>query len=59
MHSFCLLTLMELILIPNCGLLHLHSNDMNSLNSSFLEKKIVAISIIVVIKNQLTNSVIR
>ena len=29
MHSFCLLTLMELILTPNCGLLCLDYNDMN------------------------------
>ena len=31
MHSFCWLTSMELILIPNCSLLYLHSNDVNSL----------------------------
>ena len=28
MHSFCLLTSLELIHIPNCSLLCLHSNDM-------------------------------
>ena len=39
MHSFCLLTSMELILIPNCSLLYLHSNDMNSSKSLFLKKK--------------------
>ena len=27
MHSFCLLASMELILIPNCTLMNLHSND--------------------------------
>ena len=31
MHSFCLLTLMELIVRPNCSLLYLHSNGMNCL----------------------------
>ena len=36
MRSFCLLASMELILIPNCSLLYLHSNDMNSLKSSLL-----------------------
>ena len=35
MCSFYLLTSMELILIPNCSLLYLHSNDMHSL---FLKK---------------------
>ena len=38
MCSFCLLTSMELILIPNCSLFYLHSNDMNSLKSLFLKK---------------------
>ena len=38
-HSFCLLTSMELIPIPNCKLLYLHSNDMKSLKSLFLKKK--------------------
>ena len=37
MRSFCLLASMELILIPNCSLLYLHSNDMNSLKSLFLK----------------------
>ena len=31
MRSFCLLTSVELIFIANCSLLHLHSNDINSL----------------------------
>ena len=31
LHSYCLLTSMELILRPNNSLLHLQSNDMNSL----------------------------
>ena len=35
MSSFCLLTSMGLILISNCSLLHLHSNDMNSWKSFF------------------------
>ena len=30
MHSFCLLPSMEPILVPNCSILYLHSNDMNS-----------------------------
>ena len=39
MCSVCLLTSMELILIPNCSLLYLHSNNMNSLKSIFMKKK--------------------
>ena len=38
MRSFCLLTSMELILIPNCSLLHLHSNDTKSLRNYSLKK---------------------
>ena len=41
MHSFCLLASMELILISNCSLLHLYSNDMNSL-------KVIKIIIIII-----------
>ena len=37
MHSFCLLTSMALIPIPNCSLLH--CNNMNSLKRLFLEEK--------------------
>ena len=37
MRSFCLLASMELILGPNCSLLNLHSNDMNSLKSLSLK----------------------
>ena len=49
MRNFCLLTSIELVLIPNCSLLNLHSNDINSLKSSFL-KKVIAINIIVIKK---------
>ena len=38
MHSFCLLASMKRILIPNCSILYLHSNDMNSLKRLFLKK---------------------
>ena len=38
MHSFCLLTSVELILVPNCSLLHVHSNNMNSLINVFMKK---------------------
>ena len=38
LRSLCLLTLMELILIPNGSLVYLHSNDINSLKSLILEK---------------------
>ena len=37
-HSFCLLGSMGLIPIPNCSLLHLHSNDTNNLKSLLLKK---------------------
>ena len=46
MHSFCLLTSMKLILIPNCSSLYLHSNDVNSLKSLLLNK-VIAINIII------------
>ena len=36
----CLLTSMELILIPNCSLLYLHSNDVNHLKSFILKEKL-------------------
>ena len=39
MCSFCLLTSMELILVPNSSLLYLHSNNMNSLTILYLKKK--------------------
>ena len=42
MRNFCLLTTMELILIPNCSLLYLHYNGMNNLESLFLKKKVIA-----------------
>ena len=38
MLNSCLLTSTELILTPDCNLLHLHSNDMNSLKIVFLKK---------------------
>ena len=45
MHSFCLLTSMELLPIPNFNLLYLDSNDMNNLKTLFLKKKrVIAIS---------------
>ena len=54
MHSFCLLTSMELTLIPDCSLLYLHSNDMNSLKSVFKKKKrVIAINIIVIKKTRI------
>ena len=53
MRNFCLHTSKELILIPNCSLLYLHSNDTNSLESLVLE--ILAINIILVI-NIIQNS---
>ena len=37
-YSFCFLASMELILIPNCSLLYLHSNNTNSLKSVFMKK---------------------
>ena len=47
MHSFCLLASMELILSPNCSLLHLHSEDINSLNwKCFPLKKGISMNII-------------
>ena len=48
MHNFFhLLTSVELILVPNCSILYLHSNNINSLKSLF-EIKVTAINIIVV-----------
>ena len=35
-HSFCLLTSLELVLILNCSLLYFHSNIMNSLKRFIL-----------------------
>ena len=48
MHSFCFLTLLELIHIPHCSLLHLYSNDLNSLKYIhekylYIVKKIIII----------------
>ena len=40
MHMLCLLTSMELILIPNCGLLCLDYNDMNCFKICVLKKKL-------------------
>ena len=37
MRSFCLLTAMEQIIIPNCSLLCLDSNDMKSFKNLFLK----------------------
>ena len=48
--SFCLLASIEQILVPNCSLLYLHSNDMNSLKKLFLKRKVTAINIIVIKK---------
>ena len=45
MRSFCLLASMQLILIPNCSLLYLHSNGVNSLKNVFLKKKYIYIYI--------------
>ena len=39
MHSFCWLASMELILIPNCSLLYLHSNDIEQFEKFILKKK--------------------
>ena len=41
MHSFCLLASVALILIANCSLLYLHSIEINSLESIFLEKSYI------------------
>ena len=63
MCSFCLLTSMELILVSSCSSLYFHSNDMNSLKSLSLERKVLSTNIIVIktqIKsklNQLTRKV--
>ena len=51
MLSFCSLTSMEPILIPNCSLLYLHSNDMNSWKKFISEKKVIAINTIDINKN--------
>ena len=40
MSSYCLLTTMEEILIPNCSLLHLHLNDTNNLKILIKKKYI-------------------
>ena len=53
MHGLCLLTTMERILKPNCSLLCLHSNDMNSLKCVFLKKKVLSINIIVTKNTQI------
>ena len=42
----------ELIIIPNCSLMHLHSNNRNSLKSLSL-KKVIAINIIVIKNTQI------
>ena len=47
MRSFCLLTSMELILTPNCSLLYLQSNDMNSLIKFILDVFVIAINRII------------
>ena len=47
MCSFCLLSSMDLIPIPNFSLLYLDSNDMNSFKSVYL-KKVTAMNIIVI-----------
>ena len=39
MRRVSFLTSMELILTPNCNILHSHANDMNSLKSCFLGGK--------------------
>ena len=39
---------LKLILMPNRSLLYLHSNDMNSLKSLFLNKKVITINIIII-----------
>ena len=52
MCSFCLLSSMKLIVMPNCSLLCLHSNDVDHLKSLLLKKTIIAINIIVIINHK-------
>ena len=47
MPSFCLLNSMELIPIPNCSLLYMHSNDMNSLKRFVFTKTVIATNIVI------------
>ena len=51
MRNFCLLTSRELILVSNCSLLYLHSNDINRLKRFLEEKKVIAMNMIVIKKN--------
>ena len=44
---------MEMILIPNCSLLYLHSNDTNSLKFILEKKEVIAINIIVIKQQQM------
>ena len=50
MHSSCLLTSMELILIPSCSLLYLHFNDMKCSKYFIIGKKVITINIILIQK---------
>ena len=38
---FCLLTSIELTLLPDCNLFYLHSNDMNILKSLFQKNCVI------------------
>ena len=50
MRSFCLLTSIKLILIPNCSLLYLHSNDTYVQFQKFIIKKGIATNLIAITK---------
>ena len=57
MHSICLLTSMELIPIPDCSSLYMHSNDMNSFEK-FIHEKVATINIIINKKTKIKTSLI-
>ena len=46
MRNFCVLTVIERIFLPNCSILNLHSNNVNSLKSLFLKKVVANIIVI-------------
>ena len=50
---------MELILRPNCCLLDLHSNDMNSLKRFFLTKSYSSINITLIQQHHLIKNLIK
>ena len=58
MGSLCLLTAKEPILIPNCILLYLYSNNINHLKSLFLKEKKVIIIIVIKHTNKVSVSTV-